>query len=69
VKRDEKSLSLAVEGVGDTPCVVLLQCSKSPKSITLGGETVKDFDYSEKDKLLWIRFTNNAQPRALSLLF
>jgi hypothetical protein len=69
VKRDDKSLSLAVEGVGETPGVLLMQCAKAPQSVTLGGETLKDFDYSEKDKLLWIRFTNNAQPRTLSLLF
>jgi len=69
VKRDDKSLSLAVEGVGETPGVVLMQCAKPPRSITLGGETLKAFDYSGKDKLLWIRFTNNAQPRTLSLLF
>jgi len=69
VKRDDKALSLAVEGVGETPGVVLMQCAKAPQSVTLGGETLKDFDYSEKDKLLWIRFTNNAQLRTLSLLF
>jgi hypothetical protein len=69
VKRDDKSISLAVEGVGETPGMVLLQCVKAPQSITLDGEALKDFNYSEKDKLLWIRFANNAQPRTLSLSF
>jgi hypothetical protein len=69
VKRDDKSVSLAVEGVGETPGVVLMQCAKSPQAITLDGEALKDFDYSARDKLLWIRFANSAQPRTLSLSF
>ena len=69
VKRDDKSLSLAIEGIGETPGVVLMQCAKAPESITLDGEAVKDFDYSAKDKLLWIRFANNAQSRTLLLSF
>ena len=69
VKHDDKSMTLAMEGVGDTPGVVLLECAKAPHSLTLDGQAVKDFNYSEKDKLLWIRFTNNAQARTLSLLF
>jgi hypothetical protein len=68
-KRDGKSISMAVEGVGDTPGVVLLRCARPPGSIQLDGETIKDFEYSKKEKLLWIHFTNNAQPRTLSVLF
>jgi hypothetical protein len=69
VKRDDNSVSLAAEGVGETPGVVLMQCAKSPQAITLDGEALKDFDYSARDKLLWIRFANSAQPRTLSLSF
>jgi hypothetical protein len=47
----------------------LLSGVKAPKLITLGGETVKDFDYAAKDKLLWIRFANEAKPRLLSVQF
>jgi len=68
-KRDDKSITLAAEGVGDTPGVVLLLCPKAPRSLTLDGETVKDFEYSEKDKLLWIHFTNNAHSRTVTALF
>jgi hypothetical protein len=69
VKRDAKSVSLAVEGVGETPGAVLVQCGKAPNAITLDGDAVKDFEYSEKDKLLWVRYGNTAQPRTLSIRF
>ena len=69
MKRDAKSVSLAVEGVGETPGTVLFQCAKAPNAITLDGDVIKDFEYSEKDKLLWVRFGNTAQPRTLSLQF
>jgi hypothetical protein len=69
VKQGEKSISLAVEGVGETPGLVLMQCAEAPQTITLDGEALKDFSYSEKDKLLWIRFENKAAPRTLALSF
>jgi hypothetical protein len=69
VKRDAKSLSLAVEGVGGTPALVLFHSPKAPQTITLDAELIKDFEYSAKDKLLWVRFDNSSQPRTLSLQF
>ena len=69
-QHDTKSMSLAVEGVGETPAVVLLQGVKaSPHAITLDGEAVKDIEYSGKDNLLWVRFGNEAKLRVLSLEF
>jgi hypothetical protein len=61
--RDE--LSLVVEGVGDTPAVVLLHSPKPPRSITLAGEPIFTFEYSEKDRLLWVHFLNRTSPREL----
>jgi hypothetical protein len=55
--------------VGETPGVALLRCAKAPSSITLDNDAIKDFEYSEKEKLLWVRFGNNAQPHTLSLQF
>jgi hypothetical protein len=66
-KRDKKSVSLAVEGVGGTPGLVLFQSAKAPTSVTLDNEPIKDFEYAAKDKLLWVRFANTAQPQTLSL--
>ena len=64
-----RSLSLAVEGVVNTPAVVLLRASTSPQSVTLGGQPLKSFHYSSEDRLLWIRFTNEATPRELAIEF
>jgi len=69
LKKESKLISMAVEGVGDPPAVVLLRSSRPPVSITLDKETVSDFDYSKKDGLLWVRFTNESRPRTLSIQF
>ena len=68
-RRGHNSISLAVEGVGDTPAVMLLQASRPPRSVTLDNDDVKDFNYSAVDKLLWIRFPNDTHPRTLSVQF
>jgi hypothetical protein len=35
----------------------------------LDQDTISDFDYSAKDGLLWVRFTNESRPRTLSIQF
>jgi hypothetical protein len=67
--REKKSLTLAVEGVARTPGVMLLHAPRAPRGITLEGQAVKDFSYSATDKLLWIRFENEARPRTLVVNF
>lgn len=69
IKGDNHSLSITIEGIGETPAMILLQCPKPPRSVTLENEAVKDFDYSAKNNLLWIRFTNQSRPRALTVQF
>jgi hypothetical protein len=59
------SFAMTVEGVADTSAVILLHLPKPPKSITLAGEPLATFTYSHSEQLLWIRFTNRAQPREL----
>jgi len=69
-KQDGHSLSLAVEGVVDTPAVILLSApAGGPKAISLGGEPLPTFDFSPKERLVWIRFTNQATPRELTVRF
>ena len=67
--RDNKSLSLVVEGVAKTPAVILLSAAKAPKSVALDGESLTNVEYSKTDKLLWIRFGNEARPRKLQINF
>jgi len=59
--------SWTVEGVANTPAVVLLKASGTPAKVTLDGAAVSDFRYA--DGLLWIRFDNEARPRQLTLKF
>lgn len=68
-KRDANQLSMMVEGVGSTPAILLLHAAKPPREITLEGETVKDVQHSPADRLLWIRFPNEARPRELTVQF
>ncbi len=66
---DDKTISYAVESVAGTPAVLLFQTSQAPKSITLDGQPVEQTEFSKADKLLWIRFENEARPRTLELNF
>jgi hypothetical protein len=68
-KGDRNSMSFTVEGVSDTPAVVLIHTDKDAASITLAGEAVKDHTYSATDKLLWLRFENTDAPRELAIKF
>jgi hypothetical protein len=62
-------LSMTVEGVVNTPAVVLLRVPKAPHSVTLAGQPLANFEYAAEDRLLWIRFTNEARPRELTIEF
>ena len=61
--------SWTVEGVADTPAVVLLRVPRQPHRVTLAGEPISECEYSAADHLLWVRFTNRAEPRELALAF
>ena len=69
VKDDGKTISYAVESVAETPAVLLFQSSQAPKSVMLDGQPVEQTKFSMTDRLLWIRFTNEARPRRLELTF
>jgi hypothetical protein len=69
VKSPDKSLSYLVEGVAQTPAVMLFRLSQAPLAVTLDGQPVEPFDFSKKDGLLWLRFPNEAKPRTLTLHF
>jgi hypothetical protein len=58
-----------VEGVGNTPAIVLIATAAAPKSITLDGTAITDFTHSPDDGLLHIRFPNEPRPRQLAVEF
>lgn len=65
---DGKSkFSWTVEGVGNTPAIVLISASSAPKEVTLEGKPLTDFTY--EDGLLHVRFPNESFPRELSVLY
>jgi hypothetical protein len=68
-KAGAHSLSLTVEGVVDTPALLLLRASTPPRSVTLAGQPLEGFNYSAPDHLLWVRFNNEARPRELEIAF
>ncbi len=68
-KADRDSMTFTVEGVSDTPAVVLIHTDKDSSSITLAGEAVTDHTYSAADQLLWVRFENTDAPRELVVKF
>lgn len=69
--KDESRTRLVytVEGVGQTPALVLLAAPSAPRAVSLAGTPLKTFDYSKRERLLWIRFENDAIPRELSVEF
>jgi hypothetical protein len=69
VNQDKTSLTLVVEAVANTPGVVLLSAPGAPRTITLAGQAVNDYEYSPAEKLLWIRFPNASTPRELAVRF
>lgn len=60
---------MTVEGVVNTPAVVLLRVPMAPHSVTLAGQPLTTFHYSAENRLFWIRFTNEAKPRELAIEF
>jgi len=68
-KREKSALTFAVEGVTQTPGVMLLHVPQAPRDVLLEGQALKDLSYSAADKLLWIRFENEARPRTLVVNF
>ncbi|MBI5384404.1 MAG: hypothetical protein HZA90_06915 [Verrucomicrobia bacterium] len=68
-KRATNSFTLAVEGIANTPAVVLLYASQAPRAVTLAGEPLQSFNYSAEARLLWLRFSNQSRPRELQVEF
>jgi hypothetical protein len=68
-QQDAHSISIAVEGVVNTPAVVLLRAPATPRSVRLGGQPLEKFQYDPEGKLLWLRFTNVAKAGELVVEF
>jgi hypothetical protein len=62
-------ISFTVEGVANTPAILLVESAAAPKSITLDGNKVETFEYSAQEHLLWVHFDNTSAPRELTVKF
>ena len=62
-------ISFVVEGVGETPAIMLLESSKAPRAVNLDGKILTTFEYSAKERLLWIHFENDVVPRELTVQY
>jgi hypothetical protein len=62
-------ITFTVEGVEETSAILLLESPTAPLAVTLNGEKLTTFEYSTKDRLLWIHFENQASPRELTVQY
>lgn len=58
-----------VEGVGNTPAIVLISAAKAPRTVTLDEQPLTSYSFNAEERLLYIRFQNEARPRKLTLQF
>jgi hypothetical protein len=68
-KQGADAISVLVEGVANTPGATLFRASRAPISVQVAGKTLDTFRYDGEQGLLWVRFTNEAAPRELSVQF
>jgi hypothetical protein len=68
LKKDGTEVSTwTVEGVGGTNAIVLMACDKAPKVVKLAGQALEAFEYDAAEKLLRVKFPNEATPRELTV--
>lgn len=68
IRADGKA-AWTIEGVGNTPGVMLISTAKPPRSIQLDQQPLDSFSYDAKEELLYVRFPNEARPRDLQITF
>ena len=68
-KRDDGKLAWTVEGVGETPAIILFSATKPPRSIQLDQQKLDSSTHDAAEGLLYVRFPNEARPRNLVVEF
>ena len=71
VKSGDKGWSATVEGIAETPGVLLLRLPKTPVSATVDGEPIvgESMKTDGDAKLVWLRFPNTAKPRRIEVKY
>ena len=52
-KRDDGALAWTVEGVGDTPAILLISMAKPPRSIQLDQQPLDSFTFRASTRTTW----------------
>ncbi len=68
-RSDSTVWEASIDGIADTPCVILLRVPTKPKEVLLAGQPIPDTSYDEKNHLLWLRFANQPKPQAVRVRF
>jgi hypothetical protein len=58
-----------IEGVGDTPGIILIATAKPPRTVHLDEQLIDSTMHDAAEGLLYIRFKNEARPRTLTIEF
>ena len=69
IKRDDGKAAWTVEGIGDTPAILLIATARPPRSILLEDQSIESFTYDAEEGLLRVRFPNESRPRTISVEF
>lgn len=64
-KETRNQWSATVEGISDTPGILLLRLPRAPKEATVDGTAIEKPTYDATEKLLWLRFPNAAKPQTV----
>jgi hypothetical protein len=68
-KQDGTRMTWAVEGVGDTPAIVMISSTQPPRSVQMDQQVLDSFTFNQAEGLLYVRFMNESRPRHLAIEF
>jgi len=68
-RHDDGASAWIVEGVGNSPAIMLISTAKPPRSIQLDQQPLDSSSYDAAEGLLYLRFPNEARPRNLVVAF
>jgi len=68
-KREGNRMTWTVEGIDDTPAILLVSSMKPPHSVQLDQQALDSYAFNHAEGLLFVRFVNQSRPRELVIEF
>jgi len=62
------ALEWNIEGVANTPGVLLVHMPRRPSSVQIDDVVITTWEHSTEQQLLWVRFQNESRPRQLQVI-